>query len=88
MKIAEKLSRRSSIAPARDRDSGLEVVVGAPRKVDQLERQGMALRGGLHHLDRFGGDVAADAISGQDSDALRTAILRVGQIHRRSRWLL
>ncbi len=56
------------VAVRRHRDAGLEVVVGAPRQVLEVERRPETSTDGLEHLHRFGGDLLADAVARDDGD--------------------
>jgi hypothetical protein len=63
------------VAVRRNGDAGLQVVVGAPRQHLELERPPEDVAGGAKNLDRFGGDVDADAVSGNNRYA-----------HGKARW--
>ena len=54
------------VAVGRQRLAGLQVVIGAPRQVLEIEPASEHLAGRLQHLDRFGGDVLADSVAGND----------------------
>ena len=45
-----------------------KIVVRAPGQLLEVERAAEPLADGLEHLDRFGGDVLADAVAGDDCD--------------------
>ena len=60
--------RKGAIPIRRHRDSGAQIVIGAPRK--RLKRQGSArqVARGAERLERLGGDIDADAVAGNDRD--------------------
>ena len=67
MKIASKRAEHV-VAVGRDRDAGLEEVVGAPRQVLELERPAEHFADTRQHFHRFGGDFLADAVARDDCD--------------------
>ena len=68
MKIASK-PRKQVVAARRDRDLRFEVVVGAPREMLDLEAAAESVADGVDDFQCLGGDVLADAVSGDDCDA-------------------
>ena len=52
----------------RDRDAGRQVVVGAPGKLDELDRKGADSADRLEDLDGFAGHVHTDPVAGDDRD--------------------
>ena len=67
MKDRIELSQRV-VAARRNGDPGLEVVVGAPRQVLEIEPPAEAIGHDLEDLDDFGGDFLADTVAGDDGD--------------------
>ena len=61
-----EIARQHGEAVGGDGGAVLEVAVGAPVEVRELERRA----GGGQHLDGFRGDFFADAVAGNDGDLL------------------
>ena len=57
------------VAVGRQRLAGLQIVIGAPRQVLEIEAAAEDLADGLQHLDGFRGDVLADAVAGDDRNS-------------------
>ena len=57
------------VAARRHRHAGLQVVVGAPRQVLEVEPPSEPLADRRQHFDGLGGDVLADAVAGDECDA-------------------
>jgi hypothetical protein len=54
------------VAVGRQGLTRLQVVIGAPRQLHQVEPAAEHVAGGLQNLERFGGDVFADSVAGDD----------------------
>src|SRR5947208_15520793 len=62
------------VAVRRQRDAGLQVIVGAVRQHLEIERPAERVADRANDLDGLGGDVDADAITGYDSYSHRGSI--------------
>ena len=57
------------VSVGRNRDAGLQVVIGAPRQVFEIEAAAEPLADRAEHLDGLGGDLLPDAVTRNDCEA-------------------
>ena len=68
----DRIELAQQVVPVRrDRDTGFEEVIRAPRQLLEVERPPEPLADRAQHFHRFGGDLFADAVTGDKGDVSR-----------------